>query len=1115
MKTIPPPCPEPPGGVRYWRGLDDLAGTPEFTAALEREFPEGASLLADGTSRRDFVKFMGASLALAGVGLTGCRRPEEKIYPFAKQPEGYVHGVPQYFATAMPTRGGAVPLVAKQHDGRPVKVEGNDRHPDSNGGTDAFAQASILDLYDPDRAKRFAKAGNAVAREAAIDFLAELGKSAAARQGAGLAILATRSSSPSRDRLQQALATRLPLAKWYTYESVDFDAHRAGASLAAGASVRPVYRLETAQVIVSLDCDLLGREEESARLSRGFARGRKVSSVNDTMNRLYVAEGNLTVTGANADHRLRLAPGQVFALAAALAAEILPAGEVRQACSAVPKPAGVDAKWIQECAADLIAHKGKAVVMAGYTQPAAVHALAHALNSALDAFGHTVDLLEAPSKSGGSLAELAASLGAGQVESLVILDGNPAYDAPADLNWAMAQRRAKTVVRLGYYEDETSAKADWHLPSAHYLESWGDARSTDGTLVAVQPLIEPLFGGLTQLEVLAFLAGEPATRAHDIVRATFTSLSGSAAPDAWERFLYEGFLAGSAAKPVAVRLDAPAIAKAVQSAPRPAAPGKDALEITFVRDAKVDDGRYANNAWLQEMPEPMTKMVWDNAALVSRRTAIELGLSNNEIVALDVGGRKLEAPVWVTPGLADFVLVLPLGYGRAKPGQIACFEGKPVGFDAGSIRTSQAPWIASGARAGSSGRKHTFATTQSHWAMSGRPIIREANLAQFQKNPSFPKGFDLESHAAHIPVGPDGNPAQLYKTPYTERPAEQKSEINQWAMSIDLSACTGCGACVIACQSENNIPVVGKDQVIRGREMHWLRIDRYFTGYKEGQRNKLIADENQWTEAWIDDPQVVNQPMMCQHCEKAPCESVCPVNATVHDEEGLNVMAYNRCVGTRYCSNNCAWKVRRFNFFDYNKRPNNYGDASAGMAGNLYKGPFGKRSAADLELVKMAKNPEVTVRMRGVMEKCTFCTQRIESAKIQRKVKAGASGDVQVTDADGLKTACQQACPAEAIVFGNRLDAASRVNQWKKNPRDYTVLGFLDTQPRLTYLAKVRNPNPKMPDHRDVPLSIEEYKQMYHGDPFAETHAAGGGHGAESHGAPAAHDAVPAKEGGH
>jgi molybdopterin-containing oxidoreductase family iron-sulfur binding subunit len=1099
MKTVPPPCPEPESGVRYWRGLDELAGTPDFQAQLEREFPAGASEFTDPTSRRTFVKLMGASLGLAGIGLTGCRRPEEHIYPFGKQPEGYIHGVPQYFATSLPTRCGAVPLVAKQHDGRPVKVEGNDRLPGANGGTDAYAQASILGLYDPDRSRRFLKGGNTVGRQAAMDHLAALARQHAANRGAGLSVLADASTSPTRARLREQLKSALPEARWYEYESVDFGVHQRVASKVTGRPVVPYYRLDQARVILSLGCDFLGREEESARYNRDFTRGRRVTEPGDGMNRLYVAEPVFSVTGANADHRLRLAYSQVLPLAGALAAAILPAGPARDAAVSLGSPAGVDSRWIAECAADLVAHQGQAVVLAGFEQPAAVHALALAMNAALNAVGKAVEFRETAVGESGTLADLAAALRAGQVENLVILDGNPVYDAPADLEWATAQPKAKSVLRLGFYEDETTDLSEWHLPAAHYLESWGDARTADGTWVPVQPLIAPLFGGVTQIEILARLLGDPQARGHHLVRETFFAATASRSEDAWGRFLYDGFALPGSGAVTQASVDGAEVGRLVGLQRPLASPSKERLEVVFLRE-KVDDGRYANNGWLQEMPEPITKLTWDNAALISRRTAVDLGLINGQKVTVEGGGRKLTVPVWVTPGMVDYTIGLALGYGRTKPGRVACFEGMPVGVNAGVLRTASSPWVTAGATVTALREHWKFATTQTHWAMGGRPIIREANLSQFEKLPTFARNFDLEAHAQHIPVGPDGLPNRLYKSAFEERPEEQKSDINQWGMVIDLSACTGCGACVIACQSENNVPIVGKDQVLRGREMHWLRIDRYFTGFKEGQRNNLVADENQWKEEWIDDPQVVQQPMMCQHCEKAPCESVCPVNATVHDAEGLNVMAYNRCVGTRYCSNNCAWKVRRFNFFDYNKRPINYGDISEGMKGGLYQGPLAKRGAMELELVKMAKNPEVTVRMRGVMEKCTFCTQRIESAKIARKIKAGAGGDVQVTDQHGLKTACQQACPAEAIAFGNLLESGSRVSHWRRNPRNYEVLGFLDNRPRLTYLAKVRHPNSKMPDHREAPLSVEDYKQVSHGDPFVKhgegdaSHGQGGGH---------------------
>ncbi|MFN0069602.1 MAG: TAT-variant-translocated molybdopterin oxidoreductase [Limisphaerales bacterium] len=1098
-KSIPPASPEPDLGVRYWRGLDDRSGSPEFQALVEREFPAGASELTDPASRRDFVKLMGASLALAGFGLTGCRRPEEVLQPFGRQPEGYTHGVPQYYATAMPSRTGAVPLVAKQHDGRPIKVEGNDQVPGFGGGTDLFAQASILDLYDPDRARRHTRGGNAVPVVQVQDFLSQAGREAAAKKGAGLAILTDHAASPTRERLLGLIQQRMPEAKVYAYEPVDFDIHRRAASLATGRAVGPNVRLERARAILSLDADFLGTENDGGPMTRGFARTRKVSSGHDPMSRLYVVEPLLTLTGSSADHRLRLASGQVLLLAAAIARELLPDGEVKSALAALPAPAGVDARWITECAADLSAHRGRAVVLAGIRQPLAVHLIAHALNASLDGFGKTVTLIEAPAPAVGSLADLAKGLDAGQVETLVILHGNPVLTAPADLDWARAQRKARTVVRLGFYEDETTEVCDWHLAAAHYLESWGDARASDGTVLAVQPLIAPLFGGLTEAEVLARLAGETATRPHEVIRATFFTATGGQSEDAWEKFLYLGYLADSAAKPVSdAVIDATAVSREIAVAPKPVVPGKDSLDLVFTRDAKIDDGRHVNNTWLQELPDPVTKLTWDNALLVSRRTATELGLVNSELVRLQANGREMTAPVWVVPGMADHTLAISLGYGRTKPGRGASFKGTSAGFNAYPLRMSATPSLVSGAKVTGTGETFRLAVTQSHWAMAGRPIVREANLEQFKAKPDFARNFDLDAHVGHIPHDANGRPKRVYQHAWEERPDELKSDIHQWGMVVDLGGCTGCGACVMACQAENNIPVVGKDQVLRGREMHWLRIDRYFTGMAEGVRNPLVADENQWKEDWIDDPQVVNQPMMCQHCENAPCESVCPVNATVHDAEGLNLMAYNRCIGTRYCANNCAWKVRRFNFFDYNKRPIDYAHIKDGMRGNLYKGPLAKRDAADQELVRMAKNPDVSVRMRGVMEKCTFCTQRIEGAKIAQKVKAGASGDVQVRDG-AVKTACQQACPAEAIVFGNLLDPGSRVSQLKKQSRNYEVLGFLDNRARVTYLARIRNPNPKMPDFREFPLSIEDYQRLYHSNPFGAHgagHAAGDGHAA-------------------
>jgi molybdopterin-containing oxidoreductase family iron-sulfur binding subunit len=1089
MKTIPPSCPEPETGRRYWRSLDQVADTPEFRHWLEREFPQGASELTDPVSRRHFVKIMSASFALAGLGLTGCRRPEFKLEPFAQQPEGYIHGKAQYFASAMPTRGGAIPLVVKSHDGRPVKLEGNPLHPDSNGGTDRYAQAAILDLYDPDRAQRFTRGGNNVDAAAARDFVTATGQQFAAKQGAGLAVLMEPGSCPTRARLMRELSVKMPKARWFSHDPLGFDIHRKAASEICGKPVQPRYHFDKADVILSLDCDFLGTEPDGHNSIRQFAKGRRVEKPGDTMSRLYVIESLMTLTGANADHRLRLSSSAVLDVARAF-------GVAVGATQGSPEVDGVDPKWITECAKDLSRHKGHALVVAGTGQPMAVHALAHAMNAALGAVGKTVDYLPADDDSPESLQDLVAALNEGAVKTLVILGGNPAYSTPAELNWTDALAKAGTVVRLGYYEDESAVDADWHLPMAHFLESWGDARTSDGTLVPIQPLIAPLFDGVSELDVLVWLAGLGAVSAYDAVRETFAQVSDATdVEDAWRKFLHDGFLADSASTPVSVTPQSSRIASLIGGAAAGVASANN-LEVVFRRDYSVDDGRYNNNGWLQELPDPITKITWDNAVLVSRKTAKALGCENNDVVKVQLGDHSVEGPIWVQPGQADHVLGLALGYGRRQAGRV----GTGTGFNVYPIRPGGGESIALGATVTRTGARYPLSNPQEHWSMEGRPIIREANLEQFNEHPNFAAGMNL--HEPPKPEGAEQWPTSLYPNPMEAEGT--KSEHHQWGMSVDLNACVGCSTCVVACQSENNIPIVGKDQVARGREMHWLRLDRYYSTDAEQfeeRNNRSIASqavlapsEEQQFEEWIDDVQVVTQPMMCQHCENAPCESVCPVNATAHDHEGLNVMVYNRCVGTRYCSNNCPYKVRRFNFFDYNKRP----------LDGLYKGPLATRAQDEWELIKMVKNPEVTVRMRGVMEKCTFCIQRIESAKIDQKVKAGASGDVVVPDGT-IQTACQQACPAGAIVFGNLLDPESRVSKLKHQTRDYSVLEFLMVKPRLTYLAKVRNPNPAMPDFRESPFSLEEHKSKM-GDPFRH-------HGDAHHGgADAAHGA---EKGGH
>ncbi len=1102
MKTIPPICPEPEFGRKYWRSTDQLADTPEFRQWMEREFPAGATDEMDAVSRRHFVKIMSASFMLAGVGLasSGCRRPEEKLEPFGKQPENYVFGTSQYFATAMPTRGAAVPLVARSYEGRPVKLEGNAKHPDSNGGTDRYTQASILGLYDPDRSRRFNVGGNSASPEKAMDALEELSKTAASNGGAGLSFLLEHNTSPTRARLQKLIAKKFPKARWYSYEPLDLDVHRRAASLAFGAPVKPKFNYDRAKVIVSLDCDFIGGEEDVHNNIRRFTAGRKIEKPTDSMNRLYVVEALMSLTGMNADHRLRIPASAVVQFAASLQTEIA-TGAVMLGGVLVPnvgRPAGVDAKWISECAKDLLTHKGESLVVAGHRQPLAVHLLANAINSALGNVGKTVEFLVAQNSTAGSISELATALNAGEVEMLVILGGNPAYNAPADANWAAAQAKARSVVRLGYYEDETfeatKRATDWHLPLAHFLESWGDALTSDGTLVPVQPLISPLFGAWTEIEVLARIAGESVVKAHDLVRATFVDYAKGDFETEWKNFLFHGFLKDSAAKPVSFSLDRAAVSKAVVVAKIESA-SKDKLEVVLHADYSVDDGRYSNNGWLHEMPDPVAKHVWDNVVLVSRKTASDLGVQNYDVVEVSVDKRTVTGPIWIQPGQADNTLGVALGYGREKWGRIS----HGVGFNAYPLLTSTGGSILVGATIRKTGATYDIACTQDHWSMEGRPIIREANLEQFREHPGFAKSMNAEKPPIEAP---------LYPNPFDK--AKEKAH-HQWGMSIDLNSCVGCSSCMMACQSENNIPIVGKDLVKRGREMHWIRLDRYYAGAPAKKKflDTFDDESKQQFAEWIDDPQVVTQPMLCQMRESAPCESVCPVNATSHSEEGLNLMTYNRCVGTRYCSNNCPYKVRRFNFLDFNKRslkelkgpfyPNAVVHSTEGKWDLLtwLKNPFepdnGSRQSDEWDLIKMSKNPDVTVRMRGVMEKCTFCIQRIEGAKIAQKAKAGASGDV-VVPTDSFTTACAQACPAGAIVFGNISDPESRVSKLKQQERDYTLLDFLLTKPRLTYLARVRNPNPAMPDYIQSPLTLEEFKKASDNqNPFEEEHHAEAG----------------------
>jgi MoCo/4Fe-4S cofactor protein with predicted Tat translocation signal len=1099
MKRIvehPAPSERSLHGPRYWRSLDELAGTPGFREQMQREFPEGASSI-EGVDRRQFMRIMAASFALGGVGLAGCRRPEKHILPYGKSVEYSIPGLPLYYATAMPLRRHAIPLVAETHQGRPTKLEGNPSYAAHGGASSLLSQASILELYDPDRAASHSQGGRTLKTAEVNDLLAGISKTYAGN-GEGLAFLAGESSSPTRARLVGQLKKKFPRALWAEYEPVQDEPPLEAAQASFGRNVKPRYHFDQARRIVSIDCDFFHAEAGATAHARAFAQGRRVKSKDDAaaMNRLYVAESNFTLTGSMADHRLRLASSHMTAFAAALAGQVLGTGVF------APLAQGLDLQpgWVEECAKDLLAHEGASLVVAGAHLPAAVHVLVNAINARLGNLGKTVEFVEIEPGGATSIAGLATAIRGGTVKTLFILGGNPAYNAPADLDWPALQKSVGQVIRYGYYFDETSELAGTHIAATHYLESWGDARTADGTIVPVQPMILPLLGGMMENELLARLAGEETTDPYALVFTTIGRLARGDPEKAFKKFLHDGVLADSAYRSVPVAFDPQRAGSLLQAAAAPAALSKESLEVRFVTDHKVDDGRFANNGWLQECPDPMTKIAWDNVILVSPRLGKELGIDpagstlqvarkenaeyfigkeNARIFELEVGGRKIRGPVHIQPGLSNYTVVVTLGYGRTAAGRV----GNGAGYSAYPLRTTAAMHVATGAKLTRTDARQLLANTQEHWSMEGRDIVREANLDEFLANPAYVDAFGIETHtppnlgqgfsnddlnkmppaqraatlAALSASTPRGN--SLYETPDLDG-------LHQWGMSIDLNTCIGCNACVIACQAENNIPIVGRDQVQRGREMHWIRLDRYYSDGKAdaaafgGEGNREIPE----------DPQVSLMPMTCQHCEMAPCETVCPVNATVHDEEGLNTMAYNRCIGTRYCANNCPYKVRRFNFFDWNKRATD----------EVYLGPVAPQKDKP-ELLKMVMNPDVTVRMRGVMEKCTYCVQRIQQAKIAQKAKAGQTGDVAVPDGT-IKTACQQVCPVEAIEFGNIKDVNSRVSQAKARDHDYAVLGYLNIRPRTTYLGKLRNPNPLMPDYESIkrPLSRVEYDTKNH-----------------------------------
>ena len=1089
-------------GPRYWKSLDDLAETPAFKDWIEREFPSGASEI-EGVNRRQFMKVMAASFGLAGLGMSGCRRPEQVILPYSKAPENVIPGIPIYYSSSQPGIRDNIPVIVETHSGRPTKVEGNPSFEAYGGATTVYTQASILDLYDPDRATRSSTSVSKVR-----DRLSKIYSTHIADQGDGLVFLAEPSTSPSRASLVTSIKEAFPKAMWAEYTAIDKTKSEKAAKAVYGKTLRSIPDFTRAKRVLSLDADFLSSTDGHTGFVRDYAKARRVKDSKDAkhMSRLYSVESVMSSTGAAADHRLRLSSTQIGAFAALIAVDILEQKNADRALiktlKKIGEPLEVDRNWVRECASDLMEYTGKSLVVAGDSLPQAAHAIVFAINEALQAPIRYVEVAEAEV----GIQAAADRLNEGKVKTLVILGGNPAYNAPADLDWEGCQANALESIYFGSDKNETAKIASFAIAASHYLESWSDGRTFDGTLVPVQPMIEPLFPTFNELEVLALIVGAADSDAYSIVQNTFKEQGGSD----FNKFLSDGLLKGSSYRSFlptssnyidVLNTSELAISELTASS----------LEVVFTSSSHSGDGRYANNGWMMECPDPMTKLTWDNAILISPRLAKELeekdgiqifpskkpmnkdskffegakgtlqtnkaefkrGKEQAVVAELNLNGRKVKGPIHVLPGMANYTVALPLGMGRKAVGRV----GQGVGFNAYSVRTAKQSGAHTSATIQLTSEVYELANTQEHWSMEGRAIVREGTAQYYAKHPDFATKMGVESHAP-ANYGKDeskslqdkatgqyrGNsaynhpsfadPAPNVKVWKGEEARAKFPDIQQWGLAVDMNTCFGCSACVVACQSENNIPIVGKDQVLRGREMHWMRIDRYFSAEKYDQ------------EEIPEDVQVSFMGVSCQHCENAPCEQVCPVNATVHDNQGLNAMAYNRCVGTRYCANNCPYKVRRFNFFDWNKR----------QIGEFYKGPLGP--VDEPELHKMQKNPNVTIRMRGVMEKCTYCTQRIEAAKIDQKRKAGASGNIKVKDG-AIKTACQQVCPTDAITFGDISDPNSEVSKMKASDRNYSVLGYLNVRPRTTYLARLRNPNSKMPDAYEKPYAYAQYKERY------------------------------------
>jgi len=1002
-------------GRTWWRSLDEVVASPLFRTKLQDEFPDGASeLLATGSDRRHFLKIMGASMALAGLGVGGCRRwPKENIVPYAHRPEGTMPGIPEHYATCFEFGGVAQGVLVTSNDGRPTKIEGNPSHPDSMGATDSFTQAAILDLYDPDRSREVTYSGETSSLSAFKEWVATL-----STDGSSMAVLSEPSSSPTYNRMRRAFKRSMPKATWVEYDPIANTNERRGLYSAFKGQWKTVHDFSNATTIVSLDADFLGAGPLQVPNTRGWAANR--NGDDGKMNRVWIAEPSLSLTGANADERLATKPARVSAIATAIG-EAFVGGKGSTLTLE-------EQEWADRLIADLKHAGSHGLVIAGASQPAGVHHLVARINEVIGAAGTTVSYTTSDVQPKTSISDLAKMVKAQEIDSIIVIGGNPAYDAPAELDFEALLQSLPHSAHLSMYEDETSNACKWHVNQAHWLESWGDGKSADGTVCIGQPLIRPLFDGLTPSEFLATISGLATTDGQSLVRATFGA-SDEAWDPAWRLAVHDGVVKDTST------LETPPVNRRIT----PITILEDhGTTVVFTPSGSVWDGRFCNNGWLQEIPDTITKLTWDNAALMSPKTAKQLGVKQGDVVKIKVGNENVSMAALPVPGTANDVVILPLGYGRKFAGRVCTGAGTNVY----PLRKANAWSATTTVRA--TGETYPLATTQMHFDVDSTPgrgtqerlplLFREGTLNQYKEHPQFAQHVGHSLHSLSI---------------FAEEQFEGAKY--KWGMSIDLSTCTGCNACITACQAENNIAIVGKDQVLMGREMQWLRIDRYFAFEKDGHGgwdgDKLTA--------------VAIQPMMCAHCENAPCEEVCPVAATVHDKDGLNVMVYNRCVGTRYCSNNCPFKVRRFNYFDYFRRD------PLRKTGMLQVQPdyYIKTQSGGKTLRAMQFNPEVTVRMRGVMEKCTYCTQRIQRVKIATKnawVKlsdAQKAKDPRVALQDGaIVTACEQACPAGAIVFGDLLDKDSRISKLHESNRAYEMLEELNLKTRTKYLARLTNP---------------------------------------------------------